>query len=691
VRGKPLPLGRGLSPPPRSAPVTQVPQDRTPWNPAAERAPPGSAEGAPEDSPTVNWDQQDLAPPEPETISNAGNYDGIWPPANGPSTAKKDDPEDHDEENPPKVDWEWIKMAEHPTVPLTWPEFDEPPKKPMKMVPDDDGDDEPWVSKKPKTKAKKHQDDGPEYAVYSPPPGYHPHKKQQNQHKKKGSVQDHLDHHAAEYAGHADSMMDNIQHAIKEWTSGGNNAEKGFEDSEDHLEANLREGLGPDGPIFFFGGIFVLSMLVMIPVWDGMSLLRNPVWHWMYGNTIPYCLLAFALVPFVFALTVILILKFTARRLKGDTRPDVLHFKLSIRGHVSGLFVLFVGVMMVMIGRPIQDMAFQAHNAFWDECYMNEKTSPLYDESQELQHLRETPACSHIPSVEHCPGYKETEESNTLKKFEKYFQCSGFCYHPPHQWNNKVVTMSISYSVVSPLMQKLTIQKRGNALQDMIKKLKKQQPKVAKGSDEYVKLSLKIKFLQGQKDHYDQMFKEMSNSNHLDLLQKEADASPSLLQNKEAELQAAQGDAEMDAALQKFVNHLDVMDTSSLDAELSKVIAMKEKGETRSAGAAADLSKAITNITVFDQYPRTLFHDSQYYGSCSSMAGTDMHSYVADIGFQIMCEGVFLIAISVVSAFILIVARMGGSSAGDGTERWKPNSHVHKPMGYGTTEGDLGA
>merc|ERR1719387_1646381 len=135
--------------------------------------------------------------------------------------------------------------------------------------------------------------------------------------------------------------------------------------------------------------------------------------------------------------------------------------------------------------------------------------------------------------------------------------------------------------VVSPLAKKLTLQKRDGYLKDAIAKMKKQQKNTAKGSDEYEKLALRIRFLEDQDDHYKKMLKDMSSSTQFNLLETQADVSESLIQNQEAQLQES---AEMDAALQKFAN-LDVMDTSLLDAELSKVKAMVENNETRSVEA----------------------------------------------------------------------------------------------------------
>jgi len=175
--------------------------------------------------------------------------------------------------------------------------------------------------------------------------------------------------------------------------------------------------------VFFILGLFGSVMLVLIPVWDGMSLLRDPMWMYMNGDVLPKALILCAMsIPALFALTAIM-LRMCGRRSAGA------HTEQTMISAVV-LFVLLLGAMLVTIAEPITQQANSAKTEFLVNCKTGHKTQPLYKEYTALQSLRSTEACASKGSVEECEGFNATSSSTTLKQFEESMQCSGFCYYP---------------------------------------------------------------------------------------------------------------------------------------------------------------------------------------------------------------------------------------------------------------------
>jgi len=177
------------------------------------------------------------------------------------------------------------------------------------------------------------------------------------------------------------------------------------------------------GVMFFVCGYFGIVMLILIPVWDGVSLLNDPVWMHMNGGTLPTVLICCAAaIPVLFLFTLTLLLKCGHRGSGARTEQTMFGAAL--------LFILLLGTMLVVLSEPLTEQAVWGKTEFAVHCETGFKTRPLYLEYQALQKLRNSTACAAKTSVEECSGFERTSQSQVLQQFEQSLQCTGFCYHP---------------------------------------------------------------------------------------------------------------------------------------------------------------------------------------------------------------------------------------------------------------------
>jgi len=56
------------------------------------------------------------------------------------------------------------------------------------------------------------------------------------------------------------------------------------------------------------------------------------------------------------------------------------------------------------------------------------------------------------------------------------------------------------------------------------------------------------------------------------------------------------------------------------------------------------------------QYPPTLFSDSNYQASCEGMAARDMKNFAGDVGFQTFYQGIYLVVIAIATGFLKLIS-----------------------------------
>merc|ERR1719240_492354 len=227
----------------------------------------------------------------------------------------------------------------------------------------------------------------------------------------------------------------------------------------------------------------------MVPVWDGFSLANDPAWMYMEGDSIPFLLKGFAMMPIFFFCTVSALLSVAKNPKQARSEPTLLA--------VTFLFILLLGCLLLAISEPTLRKAEEAKDNFDFECRTSLRTNPLYNEQVKLAKMRDGPNCTKLNSIEHCPGYEENKYSRTLKQFESYFKCSGFCYYPPVNLNLESPTLKYITFRLTKESQLGVLEKGIEAKQKQVDYYTNQLKTMTPGTKEYKMCHMKILFEKG--------------------------------------------------------------------------------------------------------------------------------------------------------------------------------------------------
>jgi len=200
----------------------------------------------------------------------------------------------------------------------------------------------------------------------------------------------------------------------------------------------------------FLLGVFVALVVVIIPIWDGFALLRDPVWVYMCGRALPIILISVVSAVALFY-TVVL----SCSLCKGRVRQEQTFLNIAI------LFVLLLGTVFVTMSTPIQGQARLATSELMFNCQSGLLSEPLYHAYQNLQTLRKTPSCAGNFSVEDCAGYEKSDLNSIIKGMENRMGCSGFCFYPNASANVSATpasAMNASYGYPPALFSKAGMQ-----------------------------------------------------------------------------------------------------------------------------------------------------------------------------------------------------------------------------------------
>jgi len=176
----------------------------------------------------------------------------------------------------------------------------------------------------------------------------------------------------------------------------------------------------PQG-IFLGLSVLVMFLLVLIPCWNCVGLLWDPVFMYMAGSqTVGWLLACCVVLVFLCYFTLVLFL--------NRSRPDMRTEQTMLM--IAGIFLSTLGIMLILFGRPIQQQAQLASSEFVSGCKMGARTSQLYIAQEELESLRAMPTCATHASIQDCNGFSEypkMKEAMVLKTMESDYMCSGIC------------------------------------------------------------------------------------------------------------------------------------------------------------------------------------------------------------------------------------------------------------------------
>jgi hypothetical protein len=162
------------------------------------------------------------------------------------------------------------------------------------------------------------------------------------------------------------------------------------------------------------------ALLLMLPVWNAIALMTDANYVFWIGRKVAVWLLETCVIIFIVYIITVL----TFFRKSSASRHSYANISL-----LGSVFVMLLGLALLLISLPLQRDAMDAYNDLMYSCESSDMTHRMFEYSQVLYNIRQSPECQELYSVEECAGYAEAPPyTNFLKAMESDFQCAGFCY-----------------------------------------------------------------------------------------------------------------------------------------------------------------------------------------------------------------------------------------------------------------------
>lgn len=174
--------------------------------------------------------------------------------------------------------------------------------------------------------------------------------------------------------------------------------------------------------VFFFFGLFMLGMLVLLPVWNALALKHDEAYMFFLGSTFPDIILitCFSILG-LYGLTICCLARGSHASVWSDDTMMT----------AGACFVTLLGLALLAVASPMRSAVLAVVHDIWSNCRFGPSTRELVSASASLQALRAQASCASMESVEQCAGYLQTPPAAALRAMELEWKCSGFCYEPP--------------------------------------------------------------------------------------------------------------------------------------------------------------------------------------------------------------------------------------------------------------------
>lgn len=175
--------------------------------------------------------------------------------------------------------------------------------------------------------------------------------------------------------------------------------------------------------VFMVAGSALLGMLSVVPIWNSIILLQDSNYIFWAGRAVPQLIIiTCVLIIFLYVTTIGCFL----RRGVGAVPMEQTIMM------VGSIFITGFGLFLMTVSLPLTHQAQLTYTNLIHRCEYSEQTHRLFEYSQVLQNIRQSPSCAKLTSIEDCPGYEEVAPyTSFLKGMETNFRCAGFCYRPP--------------------------------------------------------------------------------------------------------------------------------------------------------------------------------------------------------------------------------------------------------------------
>jgi len=166
----------------------------------------------------------------------------------------------------------------------------------------------------------------------------------------------------------------------------------------------------------------LLGTLCVVPVWNAWSLMQDQNYVFWAGTTVPVWMI-------LVCVGVLLLYIGTVMAFFGYSTPQAQTEQTIMM--IANVFITLLGLSLMLVSLPLSRQAVSTYNNLMRRCDYSPQTHRVYEYSQVLQNIRQTPGCSDKYSVEECQGYEDAPPfTNFLKTLENDLKCSGFCFVP---------------------------------------------------------------------------------------------------------------------------------------------------------------------------------------------------------------------------------------------------------------------
>lgn len=177
-----------------------------------------------------------------------------------------------------------------------------------------------------------------------------------------------------------------------------------------------------DRTTLLIGGLVLLGLTVMRPMWDAVALLYDPIFVFFVGRHWPiWTVVACLAVLAIYAIVVITVFAFGEQAFKTEQTILVM----------ASIAITGLGLALLVVSINMKRETAEAFNDIFSNCQAGPRTQRLYEYATVLQGLRQTPACLVQMSVESCAGFQEAHPyTGFLRDLERIGSCSSFCWDP---------------------------------------------------------------------------------------------------------------------------------------------------------------------------------------------------------------------------------------------------------------------
>merc|ERR550532_1717079 len=148
-------------------------------------------------------------------------------------------------------------------------------------------------------------------------------------------------------------------------------------------------------------------MLCVVPVWNAVALMEDMNYVFWVGTKVPTTMVVLC-VGIVVLYIVTIFIFFSTARPQVQTEQTIMM--------IANIFITLLGLVLMLLSLPLSRQSIDTYNNLMHRCDYSAQTHRMYEYSQVLHNIRQTPVCASKFSVEECPGYEDAAPYTSFLK-----------------------------------------------------------------------------------------------------------------------------------------------------------------------------------------------------------------------------------------------------------------------------------